>query len=248
MYLTGGILARPAIGWLDIFKGASFGGLGLLKRGGEGGKFTNGGDLFFKLSTGGSSSTKLTSASGLDSPIFFKAAFGWGYEGGGGPWLGGRPGRFCPGKGLPLGPTLIKMGFNLPPYSWGAGKVPRGLLGYFKWGRLLRSGTGGGLGLPFGGGGGGPAPGGGGGPAPGGVFAFNLSLSWGPSGSALLLFLFLTKAGIRKSKKEPPAGFVSCFLFLILSGLSFILCPLLSCPWAMISGVTLGDGGGFPSG
>ena len=92
--------------------------------------------------------------------------------------------------------------------------LPTGREGYFKWGKsFAKSGTGGGLG---------PDPGG-----PGGLgapmdasppvftetlgsilFLFNftfgltsLGLSRGPSGSALLLDL--TKAGIKKSKKDP---------------------------------------------
>ena len=54
---------------------------------------------------------KLGSVSGLLKPIFFNAAVCCGKG-------------FWPGSGFPEGPTLNKIGFSLPPYSWGAGKVP----------------------------------------------------------------------------------------------------------------------------
>ena len=91
--------------------------------------------------------------------------------------------------------------------------LPTGREGYFKWGKsFAKSGTGGGLGPPWG-------PGGLGAPMDASppvftetlgsiLFLFNftlgltsLGLSRGPSGSALLLDL--TKAGIKKSKKDP---------------------------------------------
>ena len=91
-----------------------FGGLGLLSSGGEGGRLTMlglvlgpGSGLFSDSRI--SSSTRLGSSSTLLSPIFFNADWGGGNCGGAGnPW--------------PCG-TLIKMGFNLPPSSWGWGKV-----------------------------------------------------------------------------------------------------------------------------
>ena len=85
-----------------------------------------------------------------------------------------------------------------------------GRFGFFRWGKLLKSGT---VGGPCGFFGGPPGPGAflGGGP-PGGPLGGGLGLIWGPSGSALLLDL--TKLGIKKSKNDP---FDSCFFFSILS-------------------------------
>ena len=66
--------------------------------------------------------------------------------------------------------------------------------------------------------------------------------------------LDLTKEGIRKSKNEPLD---SCFFLSIFSRIGLILGFGLglglklndgSWPLARISGVTFGDGGGFPSG
>ena len=64
LYLRGGTLDNPKTGWLGIFIGASFGGLGLLSNGGEGGKFTIGALLLrpswtlLRFSTIGSSLTR----------------------------------------------------------------------------------------------------------------------------------------------------------------------------------------------